>query len=128
MVDLRLKGNNNRFKSVEAIVTEPYATTDQLVATLPVGEFTVVNAYLVVIEPDSKSDASMDVKLGENVILNEVRVDLKGTKNDRFTPVTVTTGGDITIVAGDTAPAGDGLIRLVLEVVPLNQRDGKYIS
>lgn len=128
MVDLRLEGNNNRFKSVEAIVTEPYATTDQLVATLPVGEFTVINAYLVVVEADSTAGATMDVKLGENVILNEVKVDDGGTKNTGFTPVTVTTGGDITIVAGDTAPAGDGLIRLVLEVVPLNQRDGKYIS
>ena len=128
MVDLRLEGNNNRFKSVEAIVTEPYATTDQLVATLPVGEFTVINAYLVVVEADSTAGATMDVKLGDNVILNEVKVDDVGTKNTGFTPVTVTTGGDITIVAGDTAPAGDGLIRLVLEVVPLNQRDGKYIS
>ena len=128
MVDLRLEGNNNRFKSVEAIVTEPYATTDQLVATLPVGEFTVINAYLVVVEADSTAGATMDVKLGENVILNEVKVDDGGTKNTGFTPVTVTTGGDITIVAGETPPAGDGLIRLVLEVVPLNQRDGKYIS
>jgi len=128
MKDLRNVGNNNRFKTIEAIVTDPYNTEDQLVVTLPVGEYAITSARLDVIEADSATDATMDIKVAGTVVNDEVPVNTTGFNSGTFTPITIKTGGDITIEAGAKVPAGDGLVRLVMEIVSLDARDGKYIS
>jgi len=128
MVDLRREGNNNRFREIEVVVSEAHATVDQTTATLPVCGYAVTNARLDVIKADSTSGATMDVKVNGTVVNDEVPVDSTGFNTGTLKPAVFNTGGDITIEAGSTAPAGDGIIRLVLEVVAMDAREGDYIS
>jgi hypothetical protein len=128
-LNLKLEGNNNRFKDIDLVVSEQAATVGQLVATLPKGlEALVSFSRLDVIKADSTAGATMDIKVNGVVVNDEVKVDAVGVKTGTVAETVFLNGGDITIEPGATAPAGDGIIRLILRVENLSKRDGDYIS
>lgn len=131
MADLRRKDLFNQKRNDSWAVfklTEAEILDGALVATLPAR--TVVSyAYAVVTTASGTTGATIDVKVGNTVVTNELAVDALGVAKGTPTTTFFPTGGNVTVVAGSTAPAtGSLVVEVMLHYMELDMTDGTYIS
>ena len=132
MADLLRTGLNNqkRFTSVAVCDTlATSATMDDDLFSLPVNS--LITDIKVVVETISGTVTdTVDIKAGATVIANECVVGTIGVKGPTggFAPVTLPTGGIISVVAGVDAPDTAGRIRIVVEYIELDTTSGLYVG
>ena len=128
MADLTREGLNNQKRKISVNVSEVADTKDNIFFQLPQNIITTA-ATVIVLKADSTSGATMDIVAnGTSTLKNEVKVDTVDTTRDVFETGSkyFDTGALIEVKAGDTAPAGDGEIILVVEYIELDRTTGEY--
>lgn len=130
MADLKRKDLFNQTRKTATAVfalTEAEILADALVATLP-HRVLVTAVETIVTTASTTSGSQVTVKVGAVAIATNVAVSTTGVKTTA-TPGYFATGGDITVVAGTTAPAADNLVcEVVVHYVDLDCTTGMYIS
>lgn len=128
MADLKREELFNQKRSVSVGVfalTEAQILDNAIVATLP-PRSVVTRVYTNVTTASSTASASITVKVGSTSVATNVGVATTGVKTTS-TPGYFATGGDISVVAGATAPAaGDLECEVIVEYTELDKVNGEY--
>ena len=127
MADLTFEDKNNQKKTRSIFASGPIDTGANTLGTLPEASL-VTNVYAIVTTADTDTNGSctIDVKVGDTVIANEVAVDATGVNSGTVAQTYFATGGTITTVAGAVAPDGDGVMKLVIEYIETELTNGQY--
>ena len=126
MADLTFASKNNQKKTLSIFASDLCSTAGHTFASLP-QESLVTKAYVVVTKADTTNDSTIDVKIGNTVIANEVSVEATGTIVGSVTPTYFATGGVISFVPGAVAGAGNGEVKLVIEFIETELTNGQYL-
>lgn len=128
MADLTYNNKNDQKKSIAVFASGVCTTAGHTFADLP-AESLVTAVYAVVSKVDPTASSTIDVKIGSTVVANEVPVAALATAQGvSFVPKYFATGGEISFVAGATAPAGTGEIKLVIEFIETEKTTGEYLE
>lgn len=122
MADLTRVGQNNYKREVMVGVSDSMSTGDNSVFNLPANSL-VTNVKVIVTAADTTVSSTVDVKVGTTVVADEAGVAATGVVGTT-TEAYFADGGLVSVVAGATAPAGDGIIRLVVEYIELDTVTG----
>lgn len=129
MADLKRKDLFNQQRGVSVGVfalTEAEILDDAVVATLP-ERCVVTGVKTLVTTASGTASSQITVKVGATSIATNVAVSTTGLKTTT-TPGFFATGGDISVVAGGTAPAaGDLVVEVIVEFIELDRVTGHYI-
>jgi hypothetical protein len=154
MADLRFKDKNNNKKKISAFassVISTSATMDEILFTLPAASL-VTRAYAVVLTPSGSASNTVDIKVGSLVVGSGVIVGNKftgsevdfdpeeeetptralldasvgGVQEGTQTKAYFSTGGLVTVVAGEDAPDDTGRIKIVVEYIETELAEGAY--
>ena len=129
-MNLKRDGLNNQKRAVSVGVyplTEADILAGALVATLP-ERVVVTDVKTIVKAASGTSGAQITVKVGTAAIASNVSVATAGVKTTA-TSGYFETGGDITVVAGATAPATGSLVaEVVVEYIELDTVTGAYTN
>jgi hypothetical protein len=123
MADLTRVGQNNYKREIMVGVSDSMSTGDNTVFNLPANSL-VTGVSVVVTSADTTALSTVDVKVGITVVANEVAVAAAGVASGTVTPTYFADGGAVSVAAGATVPAGDGVIRLVVEYIELDTVTG----
>ena len=131
MADLTKVGKNNQKKTYSVFASEyitTSATMDDTLFSLPAGA--LVTGCYVYVATASGGDATdtVDIKVGNTVIVNELVVGTTGTKTAVVTPTYFPTGGVVTVVAGADAPGTAGSIKVIVEYIETALTNGQYTN
>lgn len=128
MADLRFEDKNNQKKTVSVFCSGEVATSATMNDTL----FTLPKASLVtgvkaiVITASGTATDTVDVKVGNTVVANELVVGVLGVAATSVTPTYFPTGGSVTVVAGADAPGTAGRIKIIVEYIETELSNGTY--
>ncbi len=123
MADLTRVGQNNYKRQTCYAVSDASDTGDNTLFVLP-KNILVLGVTAVVLTADGTGSSTLDIKVGSTVIANEVGVASTGVDSGTVVPGYFADGGTVTAVAGSTAPAGDGSVRIAVEYLELDTVTG----
>jgi hypothetical protein len=126
MADLTHTGKNSRKKTISLFSTEKMSTENHTIGVLPSGSL-ITEISVITSTADTTADSNIDVKIGNTVVGNDLGVASTGVDTST-TKHYIEVGGIITTVAGGTAPAGDGVVRVVITYLEINKGNGDYTS
>lgn len=128
MTDIKRNGLFNQKRSVSVGVFAPSEAeilAVAAVANLPERSL-VTGVKTIVLTASGTASATITAKVGAVAIATNVAVATSGVKVTA-TPGYFPTGGEITIIAGGTAPAaGDLVVEVIVEYIELDKTTGEY--
>ncbi len=130
--NLTRENTNNQKRGVCVAVTEGL-TEEQILGdgcvpfTLPENVL-IISAAINVTNISGTASSTVDIRVGSTVIANEVPVTVAGFVEGIDNVVRkYPTGGDVTILAGATAPANGALVTdLIIQYIELDKHTGEY--
>jgi hypothetical protein len=130
MADLKREGLNNQKRISCSNVSEVMATSatiDDVIFTLPANSY-VKAAGIIVTTISGEVTDTIDIKVGDTVVANEVVTGALGIQAGTQAPAYFPTGGDVSVVAGADAPNDAGRFRVVVEYLELDKVSGEYTN